>query len=119
MYSFHLLIPPQDAEGNRQHCGRYQSGEFKRAGPDQCSSDSVQEGTAEAFCAASDMCLYPTMSDYFVFSNIFAGSDHYTELLYDTAAHGATNKAFHDACDYKGPTIGVFTSDEEAHVWGW
>jgi hypothetical protein len=46
-------------------------------------------------------------------------ADDFTELLYDTASHGATNKAFHDACDLKGPTIGVFTSDEEQHIWGW
>ena len=54
-----------------------------------------------------------------MFYLFFSATDEFTEVLYDTAAHGATNKAFHDACDYKGPTMGVFTSDDEQHVWGW
>jgi hypothetical protein len=53
------------------------------------------------------------------FTPIFASADEFTELLYDTAVHGATNKSFHECCDHKGPTIGVFASDEEEHVWGW
>ena len=55
-------------------------------------------------------------------SDVEAGSsfaDEFTELLYDTSIHGATNKAFHNSCDNKGPTIGVFVLDNASHLWGW
>jgi hypothetical protein len=50
---------------------------------------------------------------------MFKAADEFSELLYDTAVHGASNKAFHECCDSRGPTIGVFSSDHEDHVWGW